>query len=102
MNVGVEEVASVQDALAVGQRLDGRSLLELPPVQVMVGHLQQAIGSSIVRMGDMEVIVGVKVRQAGWPLLTHNSKQAGRCKIQSGLLCVSCSNSTTWEQMNTS
>jgi exosome complex RNA-binding protein Rrp42 (RNase PH superfamily) len=52
---------AVRQAVSVGRRLDGRLFDEFPPVEVNTGVFSQAAGSSHTRMGDAEVLVGVKV-----------------------------------------
>jgi exosome complex component RRP42 len=59
--VGQNEIASVCAACASGQRVDGRKLDELQTLEVQTDPASQASGSARLRMGDTEVLVGVKV-----------------------------------------
>lgn len=44
-----------------GKRHDGRGLEELRPVTIRTRYIQQAEGSARVRMGDTDVVVGIKM-----------------------------------------
>jgi hypothetical protein len=59
--IGKSEIAAVCAACATGQRLDGRKLDELQTLELQTDPASQASGSARLRMGDSEVLVGVKV-----------------------------------------
>lgn len=59
---GESELASIRAAAAAGCRLDGRGLQDLLPFEVQPEAASQAAGSARLRMGDADVLVGVKVR----------------------------------------
>lgn len=59
--IGDSETTSVHQAALAGCRLDGRAFDECPPVEVRTAVVLQAAGSAHVRLGDAEVLVGVKV-----------------------------------------
>ncbi|KAK4523516.1 hypothetical protein GAYE_PCTG69G1412 [Galdieria yellowstonensis] len=59
--VSKAEKSYLLEAIALGTRVDGRSLLEYRPISVQVGVLPSASGSSRLRLGETEVLVGVKV-----------------------------------------
>jgi len=50
----------ISELLEKGKREDGRSLLEYRNISVEVNPIKQANGSARVRLGDTEVVVGVK------------------------------------------
>ena len=54
--------AHVHGLLAKGTRLDGRKPLEYREVKVVKGYIPSAEGSAYVKMGDTELIVGVKMQ----------------------------------------
>lgn len=58
--------AQMLDVLTKGVRLDGRGLLDYRPVSIETGIIEKANGSAKVRIGNTEVIAGVKV-QTGAP-----------------------------------
>jgi exosome complex component RRP42 len=49
------------DALSRGKRLDGRAFDEMRPLEIEVDVIKKANGSARVKLGDSEVIAGVKV-----------------------------------------
>ena len=49
------------DSLARGKRLDGRGFTEQRPLEIEVDVIKKANGSARVKLGDSEVIAGVKV-----------------------------------------
>lgn len=53
--------AHVHGLLAQGTRLDGRGPLDIRNVEVIKGYIPSAEGSAYVKMGDTELIVGVKM-----------------------------------------
>ena len=59
---GESELASIRAAAAAGCRLDGRGLQDLLTFEVQPEAASQAAGSVRLRMGDADVLVGVKVR----------------------------------------
>ncbi len=54
------------EVLSKGKRLDGRELLETRPISIKLGFIEKANGSAKVRLGNTEVIAGVKI-QTGAP-----------------------------------
>ncbi len=50
------------DLLKQGRRLDGRALEEMRPLEIETGVIPKANGSARVRLGNTEVITGVKVQ----------------------------------------
>lgn len=52
----------IRDLLEQGQRIDGRALDELRPLTIETGVIPKAEGSSRVRLGNTEVVTGVKVQ----------------------------------------
>lgn len=52
----------ILDLLKQGRRLDGRALDEQRPITIETGVIPKANGSARVRLGDTEVITGVKVQ----------------------------------------
>jgi len=58
--------AQMLDVLTKGVRLDGRGLLDYRPITIETGIIEKANGSAKVRIGNTEVIAGVKV-QTGAP-----------------------------------
>ncbi|EME32083.1 Exosome complex component RRP42 [Galdieria sulphuraria] len=59
--VSKAEKAYLLDTIETGTRLDGRQLFEYRPISLQVGVLPSASGSSRLRLGETEVLVGVKV-----------------------------------------
>jgi hypothetical protein len=55
------EAAFCQLSIENDVRLDGRSCLDMRPVELELGVIAQAAGSARLRMGATDVIVGVKV-----------------------------------------
>ncbi len=53
--------AHVHGLLAKGTRLDGRKFLDYRDVKVIKGYIPSAEGSAYVKIGDTELIVGVKM-----------------------------------------
>jgi exosome complex component RRP42 len=49
------------DAISQGKRLDGRDLHQLRPLEIELDIIKKANGSARVRLGDSEVIAGIKV-----------------------------------------
>jgi exosome complex component RRP42 len=63
------------DALSRGKRLDGRAFDEQRPLEIEVDIIKKANGSARVRLGDSEVIAGVKV-ETGEPFEGLENKGA--------------------------
>jgi exosome complex component RRP42 len=63
------------DSLTKGKRLDGRGFEELRPLEIEVNVIQKANGSARVRLGDSEVIAGIKV-ETGEPFEGLENKGA--------------------------
>ena len=59
MNQDIKE--HIRNSLKQGVRLDGRKLDEIRPLSIETGFLSTAEGSAKVKMGDAEVIAGVKM-----------------------------------------
>jgi exosome complex component RRP42 len=51
----------IAQALESGKRLDGRGLTEYRPFKIEPGVIEKAEGSARVRLGNTEVLVGIKV-----------------------------------------
>jgi exosome complex component RRP42 len=49
------------DSLAKGKRLDGRGFSEQRPLEIEIDVIKKANGSARVKLGDSEVIAGIKV-----------------------------------------
>ena len=49
------------DSLAKGKRLDGRDFSEQRPLEIEIDVIKKANGSARVKLGDSEVIAGIKV-----------------------------------------
>lgn len=54
------------EVVSKGKRLDGRGLLDMRPISIEIGFIEKANGSAKVRLGNTEVIAGVKI-QTGKP-----------------------------------
>jgi exosome complex component RRP42 len=65
----------MMDAIAKGKRLDGRDFNELRPLEIELDVVKKANGSARVRLGDSEVIAGVKV-ETGEPFEGLENKGA--------------------------
>lgn len=65
----------MMEALARGKRLDGRSFDETRPLEIEVDVIKKANGSARVKLGDSEVIAGIKV-QTGEPFEGLENKGA--------------------------
>jgi exosome complex component RRP42 len=65
----------MMDALGRGKRLDGRSFDEMRPLDIEVDVIKKANGSARVKLGDSEVIAGVKV-ETGEPFEGLENKGA--------------------------
>jgi exosome complex component RRP42 len=63
------------DSLAKGKRLDGRNLDDLRPMEIEMGLIKKANGSARVRLGNSEVVAGVKV-ETGEPFEGLENKGA--------------------------
>ena len=50
------------DLLDKGQRIDGRAFDEHRPLSIETGVIPKANGSARVRLGDTEVVAGVKIQ----------------------------------------
>ncbi len=55
------DINLIRDMLKNGKRLDSRNMEEYRKIHIETGIIQQAEGSSRVRLGDTEVIAGVKM-----------------------------------------
>jgi len=63
------------DNLSKGKRLDGRNLEDLRPLEIEMGPIKKANGSARVRLGNSEVVAGVKV-ETGEPFEGLENKGA--------------------------
>jgi exosome complex component RRP42 len=63
------------DSLSKGKRLDGRNLDDLRPMEIEMGLIKKANGSARVRLGNSEVVAGVKV-ETGEPFEDLENKGA--------------------------
>lgn len=63
------------DSLSKGKRLDGRNLDEIRPIEIEVGLIKKANGSARVKLGNSEVVAGVKV-ETGEPFEGLENKGA--------------------------
>jgi exosome complex component RRP42 len=54
----------IQEYLKAGKRFDGRGLLDLRDIEIQTGVTKNANGSAKVKMGNTEVIAGVKLNTA--------------------------------------
>jgi exosome complex component RRP42 len=63
------------DYLSKGKRLDGRNLDEIRPIEIEVGLIKKANGSARVKLGNSEVVAGVKV-ETGEPFEGLENKGA--------------------------
>lgn len=63
------------DALSKGKRLDGRAYDEQRPLEIEIDVIKKANGSARVKLGDSEVIAGVKV-ETGEPFEGLENKGA--------------------------
>ncbi len=63
------------DGLSKGKRLDGRNLEDLRPIEIEVGLIKKANGSARVKVGNSEVVAGVKV-ETGEPFEGLENKGA--------------------------
>jgi len=62
-NYVVESIrrAQIISLLSQGKRVDGRSLGDMRPLTIKTGVIQKANGSSMVSLGDTQIVAGVKV-----------------------------------------
>jgi exosome complex component RRP42 len=63
------------DSISKGKRLDGRTLDEIRPIEIEVGLIRKANGSARVKLGNSEVVAGVKV-ETGEPFEGLENKGA--------------------------
>ena len=63
------------DAISKGKRLDERNLDEIRPIEIELDTIKKANGSARVKLGDSEVIAGVKV-ETGEPFEGLENKGA--------------------------
>lgn len=61
MEVSVLTKKRIEELAEKGQRLDGRKLLEFRPVSIEQGIIKMAEGSAHVKIGNTEVLAGVKI-----------------------------------------
>ena len=52
----------ILDLLKEGKRIDGRGLDEFRPLHIDTGVVPHADGSARVRLGDTEIVAGVKIQ----------------------------------------
>jgi exosome complex component RRP42 len=63
------------ESISKGKRLDGRGLDEVRPIEIEVGLIKKANGSARVKLGNTEVVAGVKV-ETGEPFEGLENKGA--------------------------
>ncbi len=63
------------ESISKGKRLDGRGLNEVRPIEIEVGLIKKANGSARVKLGNTEVVAGVKV-ETGEPFEGLENKGA--------------------------
>jgi exosome complex component RRP42 len=63
------------DSLSKGKRLDGRDLEDIRPLEIEIGLIKKANGSARVKLGNSEVVAGVKV-ETGEPFEGLENKGA--------------------------
>jgi len=63
------------DSISKGKRLDGRTLDEIRTIEIEVGLIKKANGSARVKLGNSEVVAGVKV-ETGEPFEGLENKGA--------------------------
>ena len=63
------------DAISKGKRLDGRNLDDLRPLEIELDIIKKANGSAKVKLGNSEVIAGVKI-ETGEPFEGLENKGA--------------------------
>ncbi|HET7146890.1 MAG TPA: exosome complex protein Rrp42 [Candidatus Nitrosopolaris sp.] len=63
------------ESISKGTRLDGRNLDEIRPIEIEVGLIKKANGSARVKLGNSEVVAGVKV-ETGEPFEGLENKGA--------------------------
>lgn len=63
------------DLISVGKRLQGRALDEMRPLEIEVDIIKKANGSAKVKLGDSEVVAGIKV-ETGEPFEGLENKGA--------------------------
>jgi exosome complex component RRP42 len=63
------------DAISKGKRLDGRNLNEIRPLEIEIDIIKKANGSARVKLGNSEVVAGVKV-ETGEPFEGLENKGA--------------------------
>src|SRR5665648_285637 len=56
----------IYSKLLIGERVDGRSLTDIREISVKTGVIEKAEGSALVKIGETEVMVGIKM-QPGTP-----------------------------------
>jgi exosome complex component RRP42 len=63
------------DAISKGKRLDGRNLNEIRPLEIEIDIIKKANGSARVKLGNSEIVAGVKV-ETGEPFEGLENKGA--------------------------
>src|SRR3712207_9576321 len=63
------------DAISKGKRLDGRNLDDIRPLEIELDIIKKANGSAKVKLGNSEVIAGVKI-ETGEPFEGLENKGA--------------------------
>ena len=63
------------ESISKGKRLDGRDLDQIRPIEIEVGLIKKANGSAKVKLGNTEVVAGVKV-ETGEPFEGLENKGA--------------------------
>lgn len=55
------KVESMIEQLKKGMRIDGRKLTDFRPIELKLGYVDNADGSALVRLGETQVLVGIKL-----------------------------------------
>ena len=61
MAMSISEIEYCKASVQQGIRLDGRDLQDFRPIEIELGLIAQANGSSRLHLGSTDVLVGVKV-----------------------------------------
>ena len=75
------------DAISKGKRLDGRNLDETRPIEIEQDIIKKANGSAKVKLGNSEVVAGVKV-ETGEPFEGLENKGALILSAEGTTYCI--------------
>ena len=76
------------NAISKGRRLDGRNLDEVRPIHIELDIIEKANGSARVKLGNSEVVAGVKV-ETGEPFEGLENKGALILSAEVTSYCIS-------------